>query len=91
MPNFLELLDSEAQIITSNKVGDVWFTLLDLKYAFSQSALNNGVRNQCYFNVACGEQTGTYRFKNVFYGLTDMPKEFQKVMYNTLQSLSGIF
>ena len=39
MPNLLELLDSAAQIITSDKVGDVWFTSLDLKYAFSQMKL----------------------------------------------------
>ena len=38
-----------------------------------------------------GEQTGTYRIKTGFYGLTDMPKEFQKIMDNTLQSLSGVF
>ena len=35
MPNLLELLDTAAQIITSDKIGDVWFTSLDLKYAFS--------------------------------------------------------
>ena len=35
MPILLELLDSAAQIITSNNSGEVWFTSLDLKYAFS--------------------------------------------------------
>ena len=91
MPNLLELLDSAAQIITSSKVGDVWFRLLDLKYAFSQIPLSDGVSSQCNFNIVCGEQTGTYRFKTGFYGLTDMPKEFQKAMENTLQGLSGVF
>ena len=38
MPNLLELLDSAAQIITSDEIGDVWFTSLDLKYAFSQES-----------------------------------------------------
>ena len=33
----------------------------------------------------------TYRFKTGFYGLTDMPKEFQKVMDNTLQGVCGVF
>ena len=91
MPNLLELLDSAAQIITSDKVGDVWFTSLDLKYAFSQIPLIDEVSRQCNFNKVCGEQTGTYRFKTGFYGLTDMPKEFQKAMDNTLQGLSGVF
>ena len=35
----LEFLDSAAQIITSNKDGDVWFTSLDLKYVFGQIPL----------------------------------------------------
>ena len=35
----------------------------------------------------CGEFTGTYRFKTGFYGLTGMPKEFQKAMDNTLQNI----
>ena len=91
MPNLLELLDSAAQIITSDKLGDVWFTSLDLKYAFSQIPLSNEVSRHCNFNIVCGEQTGTYRFKTGFYGLTDMPKEFQKAMDNTLQGLSGVF
>ena len=46
----------------------------------------DGVSSQCNFNIVCVEQTGTYRFKTGFYGLTDMPKEFQKAMDNTLQS-----
>ena len=91
MPNLLELLDSGAQIITSDKIGDVWFTSLDLKYAFSQIPLSDEVSRHCNFNIVCGEQTGTYRFKTGFYMLTDMPKEFQKAMDNTLQGLSGVF
>ena len=91
MPNLLELLDSAAQIITSDKVGDVWFTSLDLKYAFSQIPLCAEVSCQCKFNIVCGEQTGTYRFKTGFYGLTDIPKEFQKAMDNTLEGLSEVF
>ena len=91
MPNLLELLDSAAQIITSDKIGEVWFTSLDLKYAFSQIPLRDEVSRHCNFNIVCGEQTGTYRFKTCFYGLTDMAKEFQKAMDNTLQGLSGVF
>ena len=40
MPNLLELLDSAGQIITAETEGTVWFTSLDLKYAFSQLPLD---------------------------------------------------
>ena len=36
MPNPLEKLDVAAQIIKADVPGKVWFTSLDLKYAFSQ-------------------------------------------------------
>ena len=35
--------------------------------------------------------TGTYRFKTGFYGLTDMPAEFQKAMDYTLIGLKNTF
>ena len=35
--------------------------------------------------------TGTYRFQNRFYGLTDMPTEFQKAMDNTLIGLKNTY
>ena len=62
-----------------------------MKYAFRQLALDDSVSKHCNFSKVCGEFTGTYRFKTGFYGLTDMPKEFQKAMNNTLQGLSGLF
>ena len=78
MPNLLELLDSAAQIITSDTPGDVWFTSLDLKYAFSQIPLSEEISRHCNFNIVCGEQTGTYRFKTGFYGLTNGQKNSKK-------------
>ena len=38
----------------------------------------------------CGDATGRYRFKPRFYGLTDMPTEFQKAMDCTLRGLEGV-
>ena len=35
--------------------------------------------------------TGTYRFRTGFYGLTDMPAEFQKAMDYTLIGLKNTF
>ena len=51
MPNLLELLDSAAQIITAKTEGTVWFTSLDLKYAFSQLPLDESVSK--HFSVVC--------------------------------------
>ena len=90
MPNIHELIDSAAQIITKDVPGKVWFTSLDLKYAFSQLPLSSVTSSHCNFNILCGDATGTYRFKTGFYGLTDMPTEFQKAMNCTLQGLEGV-
>ena len=53
MPNLLELLDSAAQIITSKSEGKVWFTSLDLKFAFSQLPLDDSVSKLSNFSIAC--------------------------------------
>ena len=90
MPNIHELIDSVAQIITKDVPGKVWFTSLDLKYAFSQLPLSSVTSSHCNFNILCGDATGTYRFKTGFYALTDLPTEFQKAMDCTLQGLEGV-
>ena len=90
MPNIHELIDSAAQIITKDVSGKVWFTSLELKYAFSRLPLASVTSSHCNFNTLCGDATGTYRFKTGFYGLTDMPTEFQKAMDCTLQGLEGV-
>ena len=74
MPNIHELIDSAAQMITKDVPGKVWFTSLDLKYAFSQLPLSSVTSSDCNFKILCGDATGMYRFKTGFYGLTDMPE-----------------
>ena len=91
MINLLELLDSAAQIITSITSGKLWFTFLDLKYAFSQLRPEESISKHCNISIVCGEHTGTYRIKTGFYGLTDMPKDFQKAMDNTFGGIPGVF
>ena len=39
------------------------------------------------FNILGGRATGTYRFINGFYGLTDMPATFQKTIDKTFQKI----
>ena len=84
MPNVDELIDGVSQIITVTSEGSLYFTVLDLKYAYSQIRLTADTAKQCNFNIVGGQATGTYRFLTGFYGLADMPAEFQKAMDRTL-------
>ena len=88
MPNVDEILDGVSQIVT---VGRLYFTVLDLKYAYSQIKLNAETAKQCNFNIVGGQATGTYRFLTGFYGLADMPAEFQKAMDRTLNHAKNTF
>ena len=96
MPNIdsisYRLIDSISQHINDSNQGDnVYFSTIDLKYAYSQIKLHPDTSRHCNFNIICGESTGTYRFKTGFYGLTDMPAEFQKAMDYTLVSLMNTY
>ena len=84
MPNVDELIDGVSQIVTENKSGTLYFTVLDLKYAYSQLKLAANTAKQCNFNIVGGKATGRYRFLTGFYGLADMPAEFQKAMDRTI-------
>ena len=91
MPNVDELIDGVSQIITSASEGSLYFTVLDLKYAYSQIRLTAETAKQCNFNIVGGNATGTYRFLAGFYGLADMPAEFQKAMDRTLNYSKNTF
>ena len=92
MPNIDSLIDSISQHINDSNHGDnVNFSTIDLKYAYSQLNLHPNTARHCNFNIICGDATDTYRFKTVFYGLTDMPAEFQKAMDYTLVGLSKTY
>ena len=88
MPNIDMLIDTKSQHLTNTQNGQhACFTKLHLKYAYSQLKLHHDTAKHCNINIICGESTGTYRFKTGFYGLTDMPAEFQKAMDYTLIGL----
>ena len=92
MPNIEMLIDTISQHLTDTQNGQqAYFTTLDLKYAYSQLKLHHDTAKHCNFNIICGESTGTYRFKTGFYGLTDMPEEFQKAMDYTLIGLQNTY
>ena len=62
-----------------------------MQYADSQLNFHNETARNCNFNFVSTDMTGTYRFKTGFYGLTDMPEEYQKAIECTLAGLTNTF
>ena len=91
MPNVDEIIDGVSQIVTAKTQGMLYFTVLDLKYTYSQLRLTAETAKQCNFNIVGVQATGTYRFLTRFYGLADMPAEFQKAMDRTLSHAKNTF
>ena len=93
MPNIDVLLDNIAQSAQegTNKPGTTYFSTIDLRYAYSQLPLDEPTRTQCNFSIIGGKATGTYQFQTGFYGLTDMPAEFQKAIDLTLNNEKDTF
>ena len=87
MQSIDHLIDSVALYISERKnlPGQYWFSKVDLKYAYSQILLDENTQKRCNFNILGGRATGTHRFINGFYGLTDMPATFQITIDKTLQ------
>ena len=80
MPNLDLMLDNIAQVVKSDKSKQMLFFTFDLRYAYSQIALDKTTREQCNFSLNGGNATGTYQFQTGFYGLTDMLAEVQKAI-----------
>ena len=87
MPNIEELKDTVRQRISENKPGDIFFTTMDLTYAYGQLTLNAETSVQCNFSLIGGRSTDTYSFKTGFYVLTMMPTESQRAMDCILSEL----
>ena len=90
MTNLDDLMCSLAETITSDRPGRVWFTSVDLKYAFEQVLLNPSLAKHCIFAIVGGKASGIYRFLTGFYGLTVMPTEFQRIMEEILINTANV-
>ena len=90
-PNIDSLIQTISQTLSTAPQEPAFFTTLDLQYAYSQLNLHSDTAGHCNFNLVSGDMTVTYRFKTGFYGLTDMPAEFQKAIDCTLAGLSNTF
>ena len=91
LPNIDSLIQTISQTLSTAPQETAYFTTLDLHYAYSQLNLRSDSAHHCNFNLVCGDMTGTYHFKTEFYGLTDMPAEFQKAIDCTLAGLDNTF
>ena len=61
MPNIRELIDNVALQISKKLNGQVWFSNLDLKNAYSHLKLCEKTSKQCNFSIVGGETTGTFQ------------------------------
>ena len=91
MHNIECLMDIAQSITQSSNEAQILFSTIDLRYAYSQLPLDEDTAKQCNFKIIGGQATGTYRFNTGFYGLTDMPAEFQKAIDKTLYNLKNTF
>ena len=77
-------MDAVGQTISEKKSGEIFFSTMDLTYAYGQLPLSQDTSVHCNFFLVGGRSTGTYRFKTGFYDLKTMPAEFQRVMDSIL-------
>ena len=91
MPNLDDLLKTLAETITAKTSKKVWFTSVNLEYAFGHVLLNPDLATHCNFVMIGGKASGIYRFKKGFCGLTVMPTEFQRIMEDILINFSNVF
>ena len=91
MTNVDELIDGVSQIASAKTQGTLYFTVIDLKYAYSQLRLTAETAKQCNFKIVGCQATGTYRFLTGSYGLADLPAELQKAMDRTLNHAKNTF
>ena len=80
MPIIDKLLDGVSQVVTKQHGRELYISVLDMKYAYSQFNLAAETSKQCNFIIVGGNATGTYRFLTGFYGPADMAAEFKNAM-----------
>ena len=78
-------------MVKSDKTKQTIFSTLDLRYAYSQMPLHKTTKEQGNFSLIGGNATGAYQFQTGFYGLRDMPAEFQKAIDLTLTNCTKTY
>ena len=91
MPNLEDLTNSLAETIKTGEKGKIWFSSVDLKYAYGQVELNEELAKHCNFAIIGGNASGICRYKTGFYGLTVIPTEFQRIIEEILINNPNVF
>ena len=87
MPNIDNLIDIIQRNINTNASNETAFLYTGFEVRVKSINIDPETSRHCNFNKIIGECKGTYRFIAGFYGLTDMPAAFQKLMKYTLVGL----
>ena len=85
------LMEKVAEVINGKREENVWFTSVDMLYAYGQTILRPETAKHCNSQIIVGQTTGTYAFRTCYYGLTTMPPEFQKIMDTILHNTKNTF
>ena len=95
MPAINSLIQTISQTLSNAPQETAYFSTLDLQCAHSQLNLHADTSRHFSFNIVSGNMTGSLKrllkqaSKTGFYGLTDMPAEFQKAINSTLAGLNS--
>ena len=57
-----------------------YFTTIILQYAYTHVNIHTETAQNCYLIILSGDTTAPCRFKTRYYGLTNMPADFQKAI-----------
>ena len=85
MPKMEELISRISRKISEGADGEILATKLDFDNAYGQIRLDDDTKNLCIFTVTGGDFTGYYCFLKNFYGLADIPTNFQERIDTTLE------
>ena len=91
MPDLENLMDKIAEIINGKEEGEVFFTSLDMLYAYGQTVLHPKTAKHCNFQIFARVMAGSYAFNTGFYGLTTKLPDFQKIVDNILHKTRNTF
>ena len=93
MLNIEDLLEDVSLKVLKQQREELYFLVLEMKFAYSKLDLASEAFLQCYFKIVGRNGTGTHindkgthRFITGFYGLVYMPAQVQKALGQTLNN-----
>ena len=93
MPNLESFMENVAETVNDNKGGEVFFTSLDMQYAYGQTTLHPETTKHCNIQIVGGESTGTYAFNTGYYGpAVGLPRSsINWIIYYKRQRIYSLF